>query len=118
MLILNIGLVTSENHFEGGVLLQKAGITSAMALVNLVDHGFKVHWHKVAQSATEQTLIVGVQSDYGMHDSLRFRLNKLSNILQQDCIAAFDAINGKGYLIGDYAEDWGGEFNPEYFIIG
>lgn len=117
MHILNIGLVTSLKHFKGGVLPQGAILTQNQVLVNLVDHGFEILWHKVAQSDTEQTLIVGVDA-HGMTDGDRIKLNKLSNILQQDCVAAFDAMNGKGYLIGDYADDWGGEFNPEFFILG
>lgn len=116
MHILNIGLVTSLNHFEGGAP-QGATLSAEQALEYLAGFGFKVLWHKVAQSDTEKTLIVGVDA-HGMTDGDRFRLNKLSNLLQQDCIAAFDAINGEGYLIGDYAEDWGGEFNAEYFLIG
>lgn len=117
MHILNIGLVTSLNHFKGGNLPQGAIIKDVEVLAYLAGFGFEVLWHKVAQSDTEQTLIVGVAA-HSMTDGDRFRLNKLSNRLQQDCIAAFDAINGDGYLIGDYAEDWGGEFNPEYFILG
>ena len=117
MHILNIGLVTSLNRFKGGNLPQGAILSFSEALDSLAEHGFNVLWHKVAQSDTEQTLIVGVAA-HGMTYGDCFRLNKVSNQLQQDCIAAFDAISGRGHLIGDYDEDWGGEFNPEYFILG
>lgn len=117
MHILNIGLVTSLKHFKGGDLPQGAILTPDTVLSHIVALGFGVTWYKVAQSDTEQTLIVGVYA-HGMTDGDRIKLNKLSNILQQDCVAAFDTFNGKGYLIGDYADDWGGEFNPEFFILG
>lgn len=117
MHILNIGLVTSLKHFKGGNLPQGAIIKPIEVLSHLVGCGFGIAWHKVAQSDTEQTLIVGVHA-HGMTDGDTVKINMVSNILQQDCIAAFDALNGKGYLIGDYADDWGGEFNPEYFILG
>lgn len=117
MHILNIGLVTSLNHFEGGKLPQESLLTPDEVLTSLVQHGFGIAWHKQAESDTEQTLIVGVYA-HGMTDGDRVLLTKVSNTLQQDCVAAFDTLNGKGYLIGDYADDWGGEFNPEYFILG
>lgn len=117
MHILNIGLVTSLKHFKGCNLPQGAIMRDVEVLSHLAGYGFKVLWHKVAQSDTEQTLIVGVQA-HGMTDGDTVKINMVSNILQQDCIAAFDALNGKGYLIGDYAADWGGEFNPEFFILG
>lgn len=117
MHILNIGLVTSLNRFKGGNLPQGAIIKDVEVLSHLAGFGFEVLWHKVAQSDTEQTLIVGVAA-HGMTEGDRIKLNKLSNLLQQDCIAAFDALNGNGYLIGDYAEDWGGEFNAEFFLVG
>lgn len=117
MHILNIGLVTSLDRFKGADLPQGAILTAEQVLDYLAGYGFKVLWHKVAQSDTEPTLIVGIHA-HGMTMGDIHKINKLSNLLQQDCIAAFDAINGKGYLIGDYAEDWGGEFNPAYFILG
>ena len=39
----------------------------------------------------------------------------LSNRLGQDCIAVFDVSEGKGYLIGKNALDWG-VFEPDLFI--
>lgn len=117
MLILNIGLVTSLNHFKGGNLPQGAILSEQDVLARLADFGFGTIWSKVAQSDTEKTLIVAVAA-HGMTDGDHIKLNKLSNLLEQDCIAAFDTISGVGYLIGDYADDWGGEFKPEFFLVG
>lgn len=40
-------------------------------------------------------------------------IDRLSCILEQDCIAA--KVQGHGLLIGPNAEAWGGAFNPEYW---
>lgn len=115
MIILNIGLVTSHNHYRDGGLPQGDNLAKEVALSLLEKYGFNVLWNTVAQSSTEKTLVAGV-SAHGLTDGDRFKLNKIASLLQQDCIAVFDTTCGEGHLIGDYADDWG-TFNPEYFLV-
>lgn len=70
---------------------------------------------KEEQSNTEKTFVVLADSlsncGYDTHQEAIFQV---SERLYQDCIAY--TANGEGFLIGPKASDWGGAFNPEYFI--
>lgn len=73
-------------------------------------HGLEVV--KEAVSDTETTYVItagGVWLDD--HEGL---VHTVSFVLLQDAIAY--TLDGVGYLVGPKAEDWGGAFNPEYFI--
>lgn len=118
MLILNIGLVTSLNHFKKGSFPQGVYLEKSEVIEQLEQHGLAIQWIKEAVSETEKTLIIGIDKACGMTEGVKFLINKVANQLQQDCVAVFDTVRGRGYLIGDYADDWGGEFNPAYFLLG
>lgn len=70
---------------------------------------------KTAMGGTETTFVVVAS---GLHG--RNKLNHcwavydVCEALQQDAIAY--TVNGKGFLVGPKATEWGGEFIPEYFI--
>lgn len=116
MFIINLGLKTSENHFQGGDLPLGADICIARALNEL--HAANLgnfSYLKVLESNTEKTLVVcftGLFLNCRAND-----ITNLANALQQDCIAVFDVDKGQGHLIGKYAGDWG-EFNAKYFLVG
>lgn len=108
-IIMNVGLVTSKNF--GGVF----NIPADHAVALIQAHGLKVVNKRVEMSNTESTLIASVELEENA--DVEKIINGLSNALHQDCIAWFNPDNQKGYLSGQYAESWGGEFNPEYFLI-
>lgn len=111
MFELNIGLVTSNNHFGGyGVTLDYHWVLQQVR--NLV--GFdNVGDYRVTHSSTEKTLVLQVQGDT---DSILRKVENLCNVLAQDCIAVFDTNRKGGYLVGPFAADWGSVFVAAYFI--
>ena len=108
-LILNVGLVTSSNFGE------VFNIPSSHAVALIQAHGLKVVNKRVEMSNTESTLIASVELEENANAEKI--INDLSDALHQDCIAWFNPDNQKGFLTGQYADSWGGEFNPEYFLI-
>ena len=70
---------------------------------------------KEEQSNTEKTFVVLADS-YSDYDRVTHQESMfyVSERLKQDCIAY--TANGEGFLVGPKASDWGGVFNPEYFI--
>ena len=101
MIKLNIGL-------ERSAKFNASGENSLETVCAMLDKHC-VEWRdlKVAQSATEKTVIVNVAID-----NLE-AVKTMATELKQDCIAAFDGV--KGALISEYASEWG-EFNKDYFI--
>ena len=112
---LNIGLNVSQNYLPEGV-----------AWMQLQYEYIEAHLEKalgkpmqilVAQSATEQTVVV----QYKRVESVLYNLFRLSHELQQDCIAyTIQDDDGNvlgGALVGKYAHEWNyGIFNEEYFL--
>lgn len=91
-------------------------IDAGTVLVTLWQHGFvRPELIKTERSNTETTYVVVAEDriDYGMRGH-RATVHAVCEALSQDAIAY--TVNGTGYLVGPKAEDWGGEFNPEYFI--
>lgn len=66
---------------------------------------------EIRQSATERTLVVELNSSVC---DLANRVHTLCLALYQDAISW--TANGHGFLTGPKAADWGGEFNPEFFL--
>lgn len=66
-----------------------------------------------AQSNTEMTLVIEVNAPIEL---CKKPLYELSSVLGQDAIAMLDPDTAEGVLIGHGAQDWGGQFLPEYFI--
>jgi hypothetical protein len=100
--ILNIGLARDG----------KENLTALDALVSLSCADIKVVEAKVYDSDSEPTLVARVSKE----TFLRTAVNWVAIGLEQDCIGLYDAITGKGQLIGPRADKWG-EFNPEYFLL-
>lgn len=88
-------------------------ISAAQAVQTLRYAGFHgIELVKAEASNTETTYVItaaGVWLDD--HEGL---VHTVSFVLHQDAIAY--TLDGVGYLVGPKAEDWGGAFNPEYFI--
>ena len=112
---LNIGLNVSKNYLPVGV----AGMQLQYEYVKeqLEKALGKPMQILVAQSATEQTVVV----QYKRVEYVLSKLFLLSHELQQDCIAYTiqddDANVLGGALVGKYAHEWNyGIFNEEYFL--
>lgn len=71
---------------------------------------------KTAMSNTETTYVIVAESfdSSGHFSTHEAAVHMVCLQLSQDAIAY--TVDGTGYLVGPKAEDWGGEFNPEYFI--
>ena len=112
---LNIGLDVSQNYLPEGVAWQQLQYEYIEAhLVKVFGKPMQI---LVAQSATEQTVVV----QYKRVESVLYRLESLAHELQQDCIAYTiqddDANVLGGALVGRYAHEWNfGIFNEEYFL--
>ena len=112
---LNIGLEVSNNYLPEGV----AGMQLQYEYVKeqLEKALGKPMQILVAQSATEQTVVV----QYKRVEPVLYRLASLAHELQQDCIAyqvqSDDGTVLGGALVGKYAHEWNyGIFSEDYFI--
>ena len=112
---LNIGLNVSKNYLPEGVAWQQLQYEYIEAhLVKALGKPMQI---LVAQSATEQTVVV----QYKRVEYVLSKLFLLSHELQQDCIAYTiqddDANVLGGALVGKYAHEWNfGIFNEGYFL--
>ena len=66
------------------------------------------------QSASEPTAVIELTAEPQNLLALEYIADNLCKLLNQDCIAF--TVDGQGYLLGPKAADWGGKFNPEYFL--
>ena len=98
MYTINIGL---KNPFTGGTNTVDFTLSKALEFISDITH------LRVSYDGDEPTVIIR----YVFHKK---SLVALATALDQDCIAQFDHLTGKGSLIGDRASEWG-DFNPEYF---
>ena len=98
MYTINIGL---NNPFTKGTNSVDFTLTKALEFISDITNV------RVSYDGDEPTAII----QYAFHKG---SLLGLATALDQDCIAQYDHLTGKGSLIGDKAEAWG-EFNPEYF---
>ena len=112
---LNIGLNVSKNYLPVGV----AGMQLQYEYVKeqLEKALGKPMQILVAQSATEQTVVV----QYKRVEPVLYRLESLAHDLKQDCIAYSiqddDANVLGGALVGQFAHKWNyGIFNEGYFL--
>lgn len=106
LITLNIGQAIPDGGFN----------STGLVLFSLNMHGFTVVRYReiVADhdKGTEPTIVAVVEPrDTGT--AITARIESLSRVLSQDCIAVRNAA-GDGVLIGPKAAEWG-EFNPEYF---
>ena len=112
---LNIGLDVSKNYLpEGAAGMQLQYEYVKERLEKALGKPMQI---LVAQSATEQTVVV----QYTNAESVLYKLFLLSHELQQDCIAyTIQDDDGNvlgGALVGKYAHEWNyGIFNEGYFL--
>ena len=112
---LNIGLEVSNNYLPVGVAGTQLQYDYVEA--HLMKAFGKPMQILVAQSATEQTVVV----QYKKVESVLHNLYWIAHDLKQDCIAYSiqddDANVLGGALVGKYAHEWNyGIFNEEYFL--
>ena len=112
---LNIGLEVSNNYLPEGVAWMQ--LQYEYVKEQLEKALGKPMQILVAQSATEQTVVV----QYKMVESVLHNLYWIAHDLKQDCIAYSiqddDANVLGGALVGKYAHEWNyGIFNEEYFL--
>lgn len=124
VITLNVGLVASDNFCKAErdrvlppnpntVDLYRLPEIVSSVLSDLKELGFDVLRYRVADSATEPTLVVTVVHDrpeivddaYWMAVACKYA---------QDCVAVKHS-KDLGKLVGEYAFSWGA-FNPDYFI--
>ena len=112
---LNIGLDVSKNYLpEGAAGMQLQYEYVKERLEKALGKPMQI---LVAQSATEQTVVV----QYKRVESVLHNLYWIAHDLKQDCIAYSiqddDANVLGGALVGKYAHEWNyGIFNEAYFI--
>lgn len=116
---LNIGLVTStgkplrECEIEFGGEEFTADVPSILALLEY-RLSAQIQDYALVQSESEPTLsVVCSTDDYDDDDVIKTIVHTITYELHQDAIAG--KINENGFLVGDKAEDWGGEFIQELF---
>lgn len=115
---LNIGLVTSnftplrEIEIEFGGECEHADVPSILALLEHRLSG-QIQDYALVQSESEPTLTVICSTDYVDYDDIKNIVFNLSRELHQDAIAG--KINENGFLVGDKAEEWGGEFIQDHY---
>lgn len=103
--ILNIGLHVGDPK-NGGYKMSEADVRDALGR-----HGAAVTGFEVQTSDTEPTAVVSLKRGFSPE-----HLGRLSIGLKQDAIAQRRE-DGSGDLEGPKAADWGGKFNPEYFLM-
>lgn len=109
---INIGLARTGTY----PLTPREALTALYA-ASFPDHDdltkrlFRIERYGMAQSATEPTLVVEIETYAQTEDALY----KLACELSQDCIAIRPTAGGTGFLFGPRAAAWG-EFNPDYFL--
>lgn len=112
--ILNVGMADGE---QTDFLYTKEYVELA---VNHVFGGFPEPETRISHKGDEPTAVVMVQVPRGKReDVMRSRVQALSELMNQDCIAVWDCTAGKGELIGHdvlRAQKWG-EFDEQYFQI-
>lgn len=113
-LYLNIGLNTPT-----GTLLNALDVRRAIN----VDTAFQVERTTHVVSDSEPTLVVHVSLPHrdpncapGLSPALRTQLSAVSELLQQDCIAAWNPDTAAGELIGPRAALWG-QFDGKKFLL-
>ena len=111
---LNIGLDVSKNYLpEGAAGMQLQFEHVKEQLEKALGKPMQI---LVAQSATEQTVVV----QYKRVESVLHNLYRIAHDLKQDCIAYSiqdDANVLGGALVGKYAHEWNfGIFNEGYFL--
>jgi len=101
--ILNIGLARAGN----------SNIGTGTVLREIATAGFTIDFYSIQHSDTEITVVA--QCEDNNLPGRDNRIDNLSTLLGQDCIAVYFPDDKFGQLIGPRAAAWG-EFNPEFFL--
>lgn len=104
-ILLNIGLNTPSGDPVASLGMER--IYEAGKLLETFRKRVALH-----VSDTEETLVVECESEFGM----RQNVEKLCELLDQDCIAVMCGSKERGWLIGPRAHEWG-EFDPTKFLL-
>ena len=85
------------------------------SILALLEHRLsgQIQDYALVQSETEPTLTVICSTDFVVAEDIRAIVHGIANELHQDAIAG--KINEEGFLVGDKAEEWGGEFIQEHY---
>lgn len=108
--VLNIGLAREgkSNVGTGTALRELLNLERMSANDELIDYS-------VQQSETETTVVAIVDIRGNPADVLT-KVFRLSQVLEQDCIAMYNLVTKEGALVGPRAGKWGA-FNPEFFLL-
>ena len=111
---LNIGLDVSKNYLPEGVAEMKLKFQYVEEYLNKALG--KPACIGLARSDTEETVV----AQYARAESVLYKLYRLADELQQDCIAYAiqdDGVTVGGALVGKGAHEWNhGLWNEAYFI--
>lgn len=111
---VNIGLAYSDKFNSDYLPTTTADkVNYLIALFNA--HGATVENRQITDSETEPTLVANIYAHDKTAEQFEHMIRALASTFAQDCIAWRDS-EGNGYLTGVFAKDWGGKFNPEYWI--
>lgn len=103
--IVNIGLNTADG-----------AITPEQARETLRAYGFSILREALLESDTEPTLVAEVATGFTTHLTVLQLLYRVSEELDQDCIAVYRGLALGGALVGPRADAWG-HFNPAFFLL-
>ena len=108
--VLNIGLAreAKSNIGTGTALRALMDLERMSANDELIDYS-------IQQSETETT-VVAIVDIRGNPEDVLTKVFRLSQILEQDCIAMYNLVTKEGALVGPRADKWGA-FNPEFFLL-
>lgn len=110
---LNIGLDVAGG--ENGEQMQNLRANRAIALLQASVFCNRIIGARRGDSISEPTLIVQLGVASGSENRAKREIELISELLQQDCIAWYNATDYTGALLGPKSAAWG-EFNPEYFL--
>lgn len=110
---LNIGLDVAGG--ENGERMQNLRANRAVALLQASVYCSNMLGARRGDSISEPTLIVLLGVSSGAEVRAQREIELISELLQQDCIAWYNATAYTGALLGPRAAAWG-EFNPDYFL--
>ena len=111
--ILNVGMADGE---QPDFIYKEEYVELA---VNHAFRGLPEPRIRFTKQGKEPTAVVTVCITGVQHSSLNHRIQTLSELLNQDCIAVWDMAKGVGSLIGHVhtrKQKWG-EFDEQYFQI-
>jgi len=108
LLTLNIGL------WVNGVWNANYGAGTAIREFTNMFHPHSMMTQNAFAKSGEPTLIIVAVIDPECKNMLKLKIEFLSELLNQDCIAGM--LDGKGFLYGHNTEPYGDAFNPEFWL--